>query len=125
MATGGDADRAIEWGKRALRLSPFDPMRYGVWFAIGLSHLQRGEDEEAAEAARQVFQSNPNWSFAHVLLAATQAKLGDLDAARGAAARALELQPGYTISGMVAAAGMHAALAGRLTEALSLAGLPP
>ena len=124
-AMGGDADRAIEWGKRALRLSPFDPMRFGVWFAIGLSHLQRGEDQEAAEAARQAFQSNPNWSFAHVLLAAAQAKLGDLDVARRAAARALELQPDYTISGMVAAGGMHALLAEPLTEALSLAGLPP
>src|SRR5262249_7662725 len=32
LATGGDAERAIEWGKRALRLSPFDPMRFGVCF---------------------------------------------------------------------------------------------
>jgi adenylate cyclase len=125
LATGGDAERGIEWGERALRLSPFDPMRFGVCFAIGISHLHRGEYEEAAEAARQVFQANPNWSFAHMLLAATQAKLGHLDAAREAAARVLELQPGYTISGMVAATGIHASVAERLREALSLTGLPP
>ena len=125
LATGGDAERGIEWGERALRLSPFDPMRFGVCFAIGISHLHRGEYEEAAEAARQVFQANPNWSFAHMLLAATQAKLGHLDAAREAAARVLDLQPGYTISGMVAATGIHASVAERLREALSLTGLPP
>src|SRR6516162_1182470 len=29
MAVGGDADRAIEWGERAMRLSPFDQMNFG------------------------------------------------------------------------------------------------
>jgi adenylate cyclase len=125
LATGGEAERAIEWGRRALRLSPFDPMRFGVWFAIGISHLQRGEHEEAAEAARQVFQANPNWSFAHLLIAATQAKLGHLDAARDAAARVLELQPGFTTSGMIAATGIHASAAECLRQALSSIGLPP
>ncbi len=124
LACGGEAERAIEWGRRALRLSPFDPMRFGVCFAMGLAHLQRGEYEEAAEVARQVFQANPNWSFAHMLIAATQAKLGHLDAARDAAARVLELQPGYTISGMIAAAGIEAAAAEHLRDALGLAGLP-
>lgn len=125
LATGGDVERGIAWGERALRLSPFDPMRFGVYFAIGISHLRRGEYEEAAEAARQVFQANPNWSFAHMLLAATHAKLGDLDAAKAAAARVLGLQPSFTVSGMIAALGMDASIAERLKEALSSTGLPP
>ena len=37
MATGGDAERGIEWGERALRLSPFDPMNYGPCLAIALA----------------------------------------------------------------------------------------
>jgi adenylate cyclase len=32
MVFAGDADRAIEWGERALRLSPFDPMSFIPWF---------------------------------------------------------------------------------------------
>jgi tetratricopeptide (TPR) repeat protein len=124
MATGGDAARGIEWGERALRLSPFDPMRFGMCFAIAVSHFQRGEHEQAAEWARQVFQANPNWSYAHVLRAATQARLGRRDAAREAASRVLELQPGFTIGGMVAAAGYHPSLAQPLSEALRVAGLP-
>jgi TolB-like protein/Flp pilus assembly protein TadD len=124
MATGGDAERAIEWGERALRLSPFDPMRFGMYFAIGLSHFQHGDYEPAAEAARGVFQSNPNWSFAHVLLAATHAKLGRLEAAKAAAPRVLELQPGFTISGMCAAVDLKPVIAAPLSEALGMAGLP-
>jgi adenylate cyclase len=124
MVLAGDADRGIEWGERALRLSPFDPLSYAPWHSITLAHFQRGEYERAAEAARKVFQANPYWSFAHMLLAATQAKLGRLDAAKTAAARVLELQPGYTISGFCAALDIHPSLAVPLSEALSAAGLP-
>ena len=80
MVFGGDAVRGIEWGERALRLSPFDPMNYAPWFSITLGRLRRGEYEAAAEAAHKVFQANPNWSSAHLLLAAMHAKLGRLDA---------------------------------------------
>jgi tetratricopeptide (TPR) repeat protein len=103
MAFDGDADRGIEWGERALRLSPFDPMSYAPWFSMTFGHFQRGDYEAAAEAARKVFQANPYWSSAHVLLAATHAKLGRLEAAKSDAAPVLELEPGYTISGMCAA----------------------
>jgi adenylate cyclase len=124
MVLAGDADRGIEWGERALRLSPFDPMNYVPWLSITLGRLQRSEYEAAAEAAHKVFQANPYWSSAHFLLAATHAKIGRLDAARSAAARVLELQPGFTISGTCAAFDIHPSIAAPLSEALSLAGLP-
>jgi hypothetical protein len=59
-----------------------------------------------------------------MLLAATHAKLGHIDAARQAAARVLELQPGYSIKGMCAAADFHPSVAEPLSEALRKAGLP-
>lgn len=124
LALAGDADRGIEWGGRALRLSPFDPISYGPLFAITLSRLARGEYEAAEEAAQKVFQANPYWSSAHFLLAATHAKLGRLDAAKAAAKRVLELQPGFTISGTCAAFDIHSSVATPLSEALSMAGLP-
>ncbi|HUS56074.1 MAG TPA: adenylate/guanylate cyclase domain-containing protein [Thermohalobaculum sp.] len=124
MALGGDADRGIEWGEHALRLSPCDPMSYAPLLSIALSRLQRGEHEAAAETAQKVFQANPYWSPAHFLLAATHAKLGRLDAARASAARVLELQPGFTISGYCASFDIHPSLAEPLSEALGLAGLP-
>ena len=124
MVLAGDADRGIEWGERALRLSPFDPISYGPLLSITLGRFQRGEYEAAAEAAHKTFQANPYWSTAHVLLAATHAQLGRLDAAKSAAARVLELQPGYTISGFRAAFDIHASLAAPISEALRVAGLP-
>jgi predicted TPR repeat methyltransferase len=99
-------------------------MNYAPWFSITLGRLQHGEYEAAAEAAHKVFQENPYWSSAHFLLAATRAKLGRQEAARSAAARVLELQPGYTISGTCAAFDIHPSLAVPLSEALGLAGLP-
>jgi TolB-like protein/Tfp pilus assembly protein PilF len=125
MVFGGDADRAIKWGERALRLSPFDPMSYAPLLAIALGYFQRGEYEAAAAAARKVFQANPYWSSAHFLLAATHAKLGRLDEAKSAAVRVLELEPGFTISGMCASFDIHESLAAPLSAALSVAGLPP
>jgi TolB-like protein len=125
MVLAGDADRGIEWGERALRLSPFDPISYGPLLSISLGRLARGEYEPAAEAAGKVFQANPYWSSAHYLLAATHAKLGRLDAAKSAATRVLELQPSFTISGTCAAFDIHPSIAVPLTEALTLAGLPP
>jgi TolB-like protein/class 3 adenylate cyclase len=125
MATGGDADRAIEWGERALRLSPFDQMSYAPCAAITDAQFQRGDYEAAAEAAQKCFQANPNWSYAHVLLAATHARLGRADAAMKAATRVLELEPGYTISGMCAAFDLHKSVAEPMSEALRMAGLPP
>ena len=124
LAMAGDTERGIEWGEHALRLSPFDPVSYGPLLAITLSRLARGEYEAAAEAAQKVFQANPYWSSAHFLLAATRAKLGQLDAAKAAAERVLELQPGFTISGTCAAFDIHPSVATPLTEALNLAGLP-
>jgi TolB-like protein/class 3 adenylate cyclase/Tfp pilus assembly protein PilF len=124
MILGGEVDRGIEWGERALRLSPFDPMSYAPLLAIALGRFQRGDDEAAVEAARKASQANPYFSFAHTMLAATQAKLGRMDAAKVAAARVLELEPGYTVSGMCAAFDIHASLAAPLSEALRAAGLP-
>jgi TolB-like protein/class 3 adenylate cyclase len=124
MAYAGDADKAIEWGERALRLSPFDPMGFAPWLSIALGRLQLGKYETAAEAARKIVRGNPYWSLAHVALAATQAKLGRLDVAKSSAKRVLELQPGFTISGLIASFNFHPSLAHPLSEALKEAGLP-
>ena len=124
LATGGDADRGIEWGECAVRLSPLDPSNYGPYFAIMLGRFQRGDYEAAAKAARKCFQANPNWSYAHMLLAATHAQLGRADEATSSAQRVMELEPGYSISGMCGALGLHPSIAEPLSEALRMAGLP-
>ena len=120
----GDTERTVDWGEQAMRLSPLDPMAYGTLFAMSLGHLAQGEYVAAADAANRTFQSNPYWSTAHFMLAATHARLGRTDAARASAARVLELQPEFTISGTIATFDIHPSVAEPLSEALALAGLP-
>ena len=56
--------------------------------------------------------------------AAATAKLGRLDEARAAAARVLQLQPTFRYSRQFAGVGGAPALAAKMAEALSAAGLP-
>jgi adenylate cyclase len=124
LAVAGEGERAIEWGERALRLSPLDPSGYVPGCAIALGHFQQGRYEEAANAARKAIHANPGFSFSHVLFTAPLAKLGRIDEARAAAARALALQPGFSTRGWCAAVGVPAELAASLSQALRAAGLP-
>src|SRR5262249_13214803 len=93
LAWAGEAERAIEWGERGLRLSPLDPWRFSAFYAAALGHFHRGHYEEAAAAARKAVQYSPAFSQTYMVLAATVAKLGRLEEAKAAAARVLELQP--------------------------------
>jgi TolB-like protein/tetratricopeptide (TPR) repeat protein len=120
----GDAERAIEWGERALRLSPFDPLSYLAYDSVAVGHFQRGRYEEAVKAARKAVQINPGFSINYVFLAAPLAKLARSNEAKAAAARVLELQPSFSISRQFTNVGCAADLAASLTEALILAGLP-
>jgi len=121
---GGDAERAIEWGQRALRISPFDPLGYLAYDSIAVGHFQLGRYEEAANAARKAVQFNPGFSVNHVLLAAPLVKLGRVDEARTAAARVLELHPSFSMSKQFTSVGCARELTALLTDALREAGLP-
>jgi len=124
LALAGEADRAIEWAERGLRLSPFDPWRTSAFFALAIAHFQLGRYDEAAAAARKSVQSNPGFTMSHLVLAAPLAKLGQIDQAKAAASRALELQPGFRYSRWFAGANFTPTLATSLGEALRVAGLP-
>ena len=120
----GEAERAIEWGERAMRLSPFDPWAWSAFHAFALGHFHRGRYEEAARAARKAVQLNPGHSISYMLLVAPLAKLGRLKEAEVAAARVLELQPGFRYSRQFSGVDCAPALAASLGEALHAAGLP-
>jgi adenylate cyclase len=124
LAVGGEAERAIEWGERGLRLSPFDPWRSAAFFAAALGNFHRARYEEAAAMARKSVQSSPGFSLSYVVLAAPLAKLGRLEEAKAAAARVLELQPPFRYSRFLAGVDCTPALAAPLGEALRAAGLP-
>ena len=124
VAWAGEAERAIEWAKRALRLSPFDPWSYFAWSTLSAAFFQQSGYDDAANAARKSIQGNPGFSISHMLLAAALAKLGRIDEAKASAARVIALQPGFRISEWRSAIDPAPALAEPLTEALRAAGLP-
>ena len=124
LGWAGAAERAIEWGERAMRLSPFDPWIWSAFHALTLGHFHRGRYEEAAKAAHKAVQFNPGHSISHMLLAAPLAKLGRLEEAKAAAGRVLELQPAFRYSRQFAGVDCAPALAASLGEALRAVGLP-
>jgi tetratricopeptide (TPR) repeat protein len=124
FAWGGDAVRGTEWGERGVRLSPFDPWRASGHIAIALGHFQQGDFDASATAARKAVQSRPGFSICYLILAAPLAKLGRIQEAKNAAARAVELQPALRFSQQFAGVDCDPALAVALREPLLAAGLP-
>jgi TolB-like protein len=124
MAYACEAERAIDWATRALRVSPFDRLTYHSYHTLALGHFLRGRDEEAADAGRRAVQATPAFSISHALLVAPLVRLGRLEEAKAVAARVLALQPSFTARGFCNALAIPAALAGPMTQAWREAGLP-
>ena len=124
LGWAGEAERAIEWGERGMRLSPFDPWAFGAFHSLMLGHFLRGRHAEALGPAYKAVQSNPGHSISYMLLAAALARLGRLAEARTAAARVLELQPGFRYGRQFYGVDCAPALAASLGEALAATGLP-
>lgn len=124
LGWSGEAERAIEWSERGMRLRPFDPWAFAAFDAQAMSHLLRGRYEEACRAAYKSVQANPAHSITYVQLAAALAKLGRLEEARAAAARVLELHPTFRYNRQFGGVNCAPALAEALGDALRAAGLP-
>jgi adenylate cyclase len=120
---GGEAERAIEWGERGIRLSPLDPWITAALHGISMGHFLRGRYDDAAAAARRAIRSKPGFSVSHMFLAAALAKLGRADEARAAAERVMQLQPNFSSLGQCSAIGCAPELATPLLEAMRAAGL--
>lgn len=125
LGYAGEAERAIEWGRQGLRLSPFDRLSYCAWHGITTGSFHRGRDEEAAAAGRRAVQLSPSFSVSHSLLVAPLARLGRMSEARAAAASVLALQPQFSSRGFCEAVGMPPSLREAMCEAWQAAGLPP
>ena len=124
LAWGGEAERAIEWSERGMRLSPLDPWAFAAYDAQAMSHFHLGRYDKAAHAAYKSVHTNPAHSITYVQLAAALAKLGRLEEAKAAAAKVLELHPTFRYSRQFAGVDCAPALAAALGEALRAAGLP-
>jgi adenylate cyclase len=122
-AWGGQADRAVDWGERALRLNPLGPMAYQAHHSLALAYYLRGDYEAAAAAAHRAVRANPEFSVCYLVLIPPLVKLGMIGEAKAAAARVLSMQP-FSAAKFCNAFGLTDEVAVPLVQAWKEAGLP-
>ena len=123
LAFMGETALAIERAQLALRLSPFDPLRWGALSAITIAHLLDGRYQEAAEFARRTVQLNPGFSTGLAFLAGALARSGRDGEAREVAARLVTMELAFS-SRSVAAIADGDELQRRLMDVFAAAQLP-
>jgi tetratricopeptide (TPR) repeat protein len=120
----GDDRTAVEHGMNGIRLGPYDPLIYLPYVGLAYSHFFVGNFVEAASAARRASAANPRFSVPCYLHTAALVGLGRFDDANAMARKVVELQPGFTVSGLVAGNITTRERMDRLARALCQAGLP-
>ena len=94
----GDARTAMEHFERAMRLSPLDPEMGYMLSGLGFAHLVAGDLENALGAGRKALQESPHLMSSHYLVTICLASLGRMNEAAAAAARLLQLDPGFSLA---------------------------
>jgi len=89
----GDYATAAEYTDRAMRLSPFDPNSFVFSLARGYSHLFRRQLPEAVAWVSKAAQQNPRNAPTFLYLGSALAHAGQIEEARTAIRRLLELHP--------------------------------
>jgi adenylate cyclase len=118
----GQYEEAIRSFERAIRLSPFEPMRFTTFTGMGIAFIGFGRFDEAVAAAKKAISENHAFSTAYRCLSSALAHLGREAEAREAAAGLLELEPDFRISDWVARGGVSRAQ--MYIDGLRKAGLP-
>jgi Flp pilus assembly protein TadD len=94
LAFSGRWDEGVAMIRKAIALNP---KVYPRWWhaALGKNHYRKGEYREALVEFKNM--NLPNWWWNQVELAYTYGQLGDAENARTAAAKLLELYPGFDL----------------------------
>jgi tetratricopeptide (TPR) repeat protein len=121
----GQIDTAIVHIERAMRLSPLDHAFHAMEAAMCSAHLRAGRYDQAAQWAERSLHSNPHFNtVAAYNLVLCRAYLGDLEKARSAGARLLQMIPAFRISTFPAVQNAPEERRPIIIEALRNAGLP-
>ncbi len=120
----GDDVTSIEHGRMGIRLSPYDPLIYLPYVGLAYAHFFSGNFVEAASAARRASAANPRFSVPCYLHAAALVRLERSEDATSMAKVLLQLQPGFTVAGLVSGNITTSERMDLLAGALRDAGLP-
>ena len=94
----GNSEISRRHAEHAIRISPRNPSHWVSLTHIAAANLQDTRYRQAADAARKALQLNSYVVPTQLILAASCAHLGQLEEAKAAIARALELNPNLTIA---------------------------
>jgi adenylate cyclase len=96
-AWSGDPVRGTDLARRALRLSPFDPLTYEAHLAFAVATLHQGQYEEAASWWERCSRANPKFGAFVAAQAHALALAGRIEEAKATFGKALELEPSLSI----------------------------
>ncbi|WP_407151624.1 adenylate/guanylate cyclase domain-containing protein [Bradyrhizobium sp. ORS 86] len=121
----GEPETAVEHLAHAMRLSPLDPSLYSMQTATALAHFVAGRYDESVLWAEKASREDPNFLPAIRIIATSAGNSGQLERARKAAKRMLEIDPTFRVSKLSDHVPMRRPedLA-RYAEGLRRAGLP-
>jgi adenylate cyclase len=124
LVYAGQGERAVEMLKSHMRRDPFYVPLAPHW--LGLAHHTLKQYPAALAALSECALRAPTYGAVHLWLAATHARMGQMDAARAEVGKVLALDPGFTIErgAKSTIAFKHKATEEDCFEAMRLAGLP-
>ncbi len=96
----GEADTAIEYFARAMRLSPIDPETYRMQAGTAMAHLLAGRFDAATSWAETAFRELPSFLMVVGIMAVSHALAGRTDEGRQAAHHLRQLDPALRISNL-------------------------
>jgi len=98
LSNDGRSEPAIEHIEQAIRMSPHDPQN--ALFNVGLAaaHYFGGRFGEAVGFARKALQQRDGMTAGHRNYVASLAQAGQIDQARTALQRLMELQPNISVA---------------------------
>ena len=94
----GQAEEALRSFERGIRLSPLDPMLFGMFAMTGIALTGLGRFEEAIAFASKAIGKHQTFTPAYCCLASALAHLGRDAEAKKAVARILEIEPRSRVS---------------------------
>jgi len=96
----GDPEVAVAHADHSMRLSPLDPMNFGMQALAGAGHFFAGRDEKAYACAEAALHARPNFLLAAGVAAASAAFAGRRADASAAMARLRHINPTINISNL-------------------------
>jgi adenylate cyclase len=100
-AFSGDPVIAEDYANRALRLSPFDPISYEAYLALGTVRFREQRYDDAAAFYDNAVQANPRFSSLYAAQTAALALAGRIKEAKSQGRRLLELEPTFQVRSCV------------------------